>query len=66
MNSQIPTAGGLNQKTGPGEVRMAINLFFPATPSVSKTKALLFTPNPEKDCDASVQDPEDLQARAPF
>lgn len=31
MHSQIPTAGGLNQKTGSDKVQMVIKLFFSAT-----------------------------------
>lgn len=69
MHSQIPTAGGLNQKTGSGEVQMVIKLFFPATEphhQFQKRKLSFSLQTPEKDYDTSVQDPEDIQATGPF
>lgn len=69
LHSQVPTAGELNQKTGSGEVQMVIKLLLPATEPhhhFQKLKLSSSLSTPEKDCDTSVQGPEDIQARGPF
>ena len=63
MHSQAPTAGGLKQKAGSGEVQMVIKLFLPATEPHQKLTLSSSLPTPEKDSDTSGQGPEDIQAR---
>ena len=66
MHSQAPTAGGLKQKAGSGEVQMVIKLFLPATEPHHQFQKLTLSsslPPPEKDSDTSGQGPEDIQAR---
>ena len=52
MHSQAPTAGGLKQKAGSGEVQMVIKLFLPATEPHHQFQKLTLSsslPTPEKD-----------------